>query len=97
MNIDNKFPLFRGHLSDFRLSSKQSKTTMGQTMVLSTEQKSVGLELKSGEKSHDKIAPPKKISQDKNEEDSRPKQNTGTKQNKDESETKFNLKLLNLI
>jgi hypothetical protein len=45
MNIDNKGPLFKGFLSDFKLGVGTSKTSLNQTSVSSTEQKSVSMQL----------------------------------------------------
>lgn len=97
MNIDNKWPLFKGYLSDFKLGSRMSKSSLQQSTVTSTEQKSVGLQLEAEEQKRNSY---KKENQFlKKILDSSEKKPTEEKslEQKSEEGRKLNLKLLNLI
>lgn len=100
MIIDNKWPLLKGFLSDFKFGSRMSKSSLQQSMVTSTEQKSVSLEMNAEDQAKDPYKKGK--SQDQfskialNSSVEEPAQQN-TLEQKTEEGKKLNLKLLNLI
>lgn len=94
MNIDNKWPLFKGYLTDFRLGTGSSKTSLQQSTVTSTEQKSVNLQLDAeGRNKHDN-------KKDKGQKKSSKKETETSSlivKNENGEGKKINMKLLNLI
>jgi hypothetical protein len=95
MNIDNKGPLFKGFLSDFKLGVGTSKTSLNQTSVSSTEQKSVSMQLDVDGESSESYKK-EKNAQKKSSKKASVSSSVKTKKDPEEAK-KINMKLLNLI
>lgn len=96
MIIDNKWPQFKGYLSEFKLSSRMSKSTLQQATVTSTEQKSVGLQLDADEQKKNSHKNENQFLKKVLNSSDEPKEQKKLEQKSEEGK-KLNLKLLNLI
>jgi len=96
MIIDNKWPQFKGYLSEFKLSSRMSKSSLQQATVTSTEQKSVGLQLETDEQKKNSYKNENQILKKVLNSSDGPNEEKKQEQKSEEGK-KLNLKLLNLI